>query len=625
MTIRAVSAHEHGQRPGNAPAHRSPARRRARQRRLGTLGEAVALLAAPVACLFVLRLRAMSPQVIPDPALTSVFLWDPRDLVVRYAPQVLSPALRAYIGPRAAYLRWGTRAGFLVPGRLAYLALGTLPGFFGFRYALALVATVPSYLLAKRTWGAWAGALAVVAVMACPVVVSAWGTDFPDSAALSYLLGGTACLLMPSRSVASRRAWKVVAASLLAASVWALATVAVLLAVLLVVWALAELATGAGRRLVEEVGLLAGGAAATTLALSVGSWALLGRFDFELPTLRALLFLDTPAQELLWHSTNPAWAPYDVYLLVLPAVVVAWALTVLLRRRRVERLTVLVGAVATGQLALACYLQFLGSVQILEDHYLSSTIWAASLLTLVAVAAEIARPFSHRPLWRWAPAAAVVIVTLAVEALPTPPEMRWGPFGYLLVGFVAIATLAGYAASRPGARVVALAAVLAGLLVLTVTPSPTLPVLQGTVPDPYPSYAGTLGGPAGRLVDVYLLEHQVREWVPNATYLGEQLVTCRSSTRSLLQLYLIGMFHAGINLVPGTCPRVGPGVRREIADRKAAQLLVISTRPIHLDELLGRLAPLGPRVAKRGHLEEGKVGCWLWLIDFPRYLGSRAI
>ncbi len=608
--------------------------------------EIVALLLAPVVCFWALRLRAMAVDGLPDPAMHSVYLWDPRDLVARYAPQVFDAVQRAYIGPPAAYFRWGMRPGFLVPGRLAYLAFGAVPGFFAFRYVLALVATVPAYVLAKRLWGRWAGALAVVLVMSSPVIVTAWGTDFPDSAAVSYLLGATACLVIPPRSVREHRLMLVVAGALYTASVWSLATTGLLVAVTILVW-VGYRAVRDRRHLAGDVALLAAVAVATTVLAALGSWVLLGRFDFVAPTIRAVLFLGTPAQEKLWHSSNPRWAPYDAYLLVLPTVVVAWVATVRVRpsARGAHRAAqvdhaahraaqVVLGLAATGQLALAAYFQFVGNIQLLEEHYLSSTLWAASTLTLLLVLAEIARPLATCRVLCFVPAAAVVVVALLSEVLPTPPPFGWAPWGLALVAVVVgvvagVAFLAGVPLPtrflRPTIAAVASVVVLAAVLVLTVAPTPKYAPLPNTVYDPLTGYDQALGGAAGRLVDEYRIEYEARRWVPNATYRGEQLLTCLTDPSSAREFKVAALFHAGDSMLPGTCPRISDAAVDLIVSRKAAQLLVVSKGPLRIGELLHRLAPLGAVLARHTELRAGRVSCWLWLVEVPRYLSEHAI
>ena len=60
-----------------------------------------------------------------------------------------------------------------------------------------LFALVPAYVLLRRLYGISAGVLAVAVLISCPVVITAWGTDYPDSAVVSYVAGAVACLALP--------------------------------------------------------------------------------------------------------------------------------------------------------------------------------------------------------------------------------------------------------------------------------------------------------------------------------------------------------------------------------------------------------------------------------------------
>jgi hypothetical protein len=587
--------------------------------RLSRSLELALLAAAPLLAFLILHLRAMATPVLPDPAMHSVYLWDPGDLARRYRPVALPVHLRNYIGPAGAYFRWGTRPGFLVPGRLAYLAFGPVPGFLVFRYVLALIATVPAYLLGKRSYGVGVGALAVCLVLSSPVVITAWGTDFPDSAAVSYMLAGLACLVMPSQPDAARTGWQLAAAVLLTFAVWSLATTGLLVGLAVVVVAAQAAVQHGARAARTDLLRLAAGAVATTLLLGIASWLVLGRLDYVFPTLQAVKFLDTPAQTALWHSKNWRWVLDDSYLLVLPATCVACA--TLAVRRRLPSAAAAIAITAAVQLVLAAAGQFGSSLQLLENHYLSSPLWAASLLTLTVVIAELTRPLSERPLARWLPAALVIAAALIVEAAPAVPAFGWWPWGVILAaGVVAVVAIAAWLPRHLAAvGTVVAAGVLAATLVLTIAPNPSTQTLRGAVYDPPTGYEGALGESWQTGLDDYRLEAAVRKIVPNASYQGEQLVDSLPHP-SPLGLQLIGLFHTGINYLTS----LGSTAQAEIRSRNVAQLVMMApNQRLNVPILLLELAPLHPRIARFASLRSGTQSVQLAVIDFPAANGPR--
>ena len=94
------------------------------------------------------------------------------------------------------------------------------------------------------------------------------------------------------------------------------------------------------------------------------------------------------------------------------------------------------------------WLQFVGTVQTLEQHYFSSTLWAGVCLAFAITVAELARPLSDRPLARWLPAAVLLAVPLGYEADPHVPSFGWLPLGAILAAAVIVAAVAARGCAR---------------------------------------------------------------------------------------------------------------------------------------------------------------------------------
>jgi len=132
----------------------------------------------------------MAPVNLPDSSMHTIYIVEPREMFIRYSA-ALDPTAR---------LREGAQVGFLVVARLFDLGFGAVGGFFATRYLFALIAIVPAYVLLRLLYGIPAGALAVVVLLSSPVMITAWGTDYPNSAVVSYIAGAAACLAIPCRA-----------------------------------------------------------------------------------------------------------------------------------------------------------------------------------------------------------------------------------------------------------------------------------------------------------------------------------------------------------------------------------------------------------------------------------------
>ncbi len=582
--------------------------------------EALGVAASPAVAALVLRLRLMAPSDLPDPAMHTVYIVDPHQVFTRYAAVYAS----------TARLRESARAGFLVPARLAYLAFGPAGGFFLLRYLLALIAVAPVYLLLRRVYGRPAGVVGVLVVLSSPVLVTAWGTDYPDSAVVSYAAGALACLAMPC-SPRWRRGWLTAAGVLLTAAVWSHGVAVPLVGATMVAYLAVRLMRDRAG-LPGDLVLLAGVAAAVTVVLIAASAVLIGHANFIATTWQAYRYLSQPSQVTQWHSANWRWAPYVAYLLVPPAVLGGFAVAVARRGRAVATPVLMIGAMFAVQLVVYVGLQFFGTVQTLEEHYFSSTLWAVVCLAFAITVAELARPLSDRPIARWLPAAVLLAVPLCYEADPHVPSFGWAPAGAILAAAVIAAAAAARCCGRirsPLTTAVGLGAALVAFagasLVLTVAPIPAHPVLPGTAFDPPPAYASALGGGWATYLDSYRIAAALPLFAGPAAYSGEQILTwwpISDGSPSPFTEYA-GMYHGKFNTLPSNPPDLTSADRAMLRTRRPAELLLYDTSAASFPAALRNLGHFQPTLVRATVLRSGALVLHVWLIRLGRYYNAQ--
>jgi Dolichyl-phosphate-mannose-protein mannosyltransferase len=581
--------------------------------RLALCAEALGVLLSPAIVVLVLRVRLMAPANLADPAISTGYVVDPQNLFARYGAAFAA----------TARMRDAADVGFLVPARVAYLLFGAVHGFFVFRYVLALVAIVPVYLLLRRVYHPAAGVVGILAVLTSPVILTAWGTDYPNASVVSYAAGAIACLAMPSSS-RWRRAWLAAAGVLLVLAVWSHGVAVPLAAATLVAWLVVRLVRERAG-LVLDIALLAGIAVAVTGLLVVASGELLGHANFISLTWRAYRYLSQPDQIAHWHAKGWAWAAYVTYLLVPPAVLAALAVAAARRPRAVPTAVLQVGAIAFLQLAVYAYLQFFGTVQTLEQYFFSSTLWAATCLALAITVAELGKPLFARPVARWLPAAVLLAVPLGYEAHRHVSSFRWVPAGLILMGVMIIAAAAGRAAGYIAGRrlvsrlaaaaavTVAIAVLTAVALVLTVAPV-TEPKALTYTRDPAPAYAGALGGNAALLIDNYRITTEIPPFV-GPGYPGEQLLMW--SPRGQVPFpYLenLGIFHAYFNSLTSKLPALSTHDVQELMIRKPAEILLLDSSAGQFSEAVANLAAYRPLPLRSATLRSGPLVLHVLLI-----------
>ena len=274
-------------------------------------------------------------------------------------------------------------------------------------------------------------------------------------------------------------------------------------------------------------------------------------------------------------------------------------------------------------------LQFVGTVQTLEQHYLSSTLWAGVCLATAITIAELARPLSGRPFARWLPVAVLLAVPLGYEAYPHVPSFGWLPFGAILAAGVIVAAVAASGAARlrhPLAAAtaigLALAAFAGAALVLTVAPIPVRPQLPNTHPgsDPAPAYSTALGGSGTIYIDGYRIATALPAFVGPATYRGEQLLTWRLTPGPAEYLsYAVGMYHDGYNKLRSSSPNLTQSDRQKLTSRRPAELLLVGQSAASFPAALHHLSAFRPALMRAGALRAGPLVLHVWLIRLGAY------
>jgi 4-amino-4-deoxy-L-arabinose transferase-like glycosyltransferase len=600
----------------DSAGHGSPPASGAASTWWGRIVEAVLVLASPALSFFVLRLSVMSPVGLPDPSIHTAYVVDPRQIFSRYA-QALTATAR---------MREGARIGFVVPARICYELFGAVPGYVVFRYLLALIAVTPAYVLLKRLYGRPAGAAAIVLIMSCPVLVRAWGTDYPNSAAVSYVAGTLACLGLAL--IASRRRWwwVALAGGLAAMATWAFLTSAMVVAVAVVGYLAMQWSTTRRPPLVD-LGLLAAGGVVTTLALAAGSYFLLGQLDFVQPTWHAYVYLSQPSQELEWHSRNWHWVTFDTYLLVPPAIIGIGVVALGQRWRNVSKVGVYLLAVTFVTAAAATYLQFFHGVQILEVHFWSSVLWPAAILTFAVAVGEVTKGLQGDWLTKWLAPVVLVAVPLLYEAHGSVPAFKWKPVGLGLAAVVVlVALLVRVAGDRLAGGLAMLASIAgvglmaAGLLILTVAPPVSHPPIPKTVSDPPAEYSTTLGVSDTLAIDEYRVTAALPNFTGEPAYRGEQLLIWWPLSQFAEMIEPMGIYHAGYDSVPGTWGMLSPDGVRKIERRRPGQILLMSYTGWELRSCLDALGRFDARLVRRAVIAAGPVKLHVWLIDLDQFI-----
>ncbi|MEO8593449.1 MAG: hypothetical protein ABI759_09005 [Candidatus Solibacter sp.] len=100
---------------------------------------------------------------------------------------------------RLDLLYYAVRFGLILPARFFTLTLGSIPGYFAFRYFLALTAGIPLYLVAKRFFSLPVAILAYLALIASPWFWRTLLWDHPDASGMPFMMAAL-CLVLLDRA-----------------------------------------------------------------------------------------------------------------------------------------------------------------------------------------------------------------------------------------------------------------------------------------------------------------------------------------------------------------------------------------------------------------------------------------
>jgi hypothetical protein len=599
-----------------------PSRRRSRLVPL----EGAAVVLSPVVAFFGLHVARMVRPDMIDPYFYTAYAQNGRELLDRYGE---------------GFYYW-VRLGFILPARAAYLAFGAVPGFYVLRYLLALVAVVPVYLLLRRLHGPAVGAIGVAVVLASPVILHSWGTDYPDSAAVSYLFAGTACLVMPTaarRARLARLGWVTLSGVALALAVHCQFISAPLVGAIVIAYAAVNL-WRQPLDVLAHLAVLAVCAAAVTGALAGLAQLVFGSHNIIAPTITASEHFRTPEQLALWHSTTWRWVLDDTYLLALPAALAGWCAARLGRGGGVSsaELTVVVAVALQGLLYAG--LQFYGSTATLEYYLYSSMLWPGVCLVTAFLLGALSRPLLARAWTAAVPVALVALLPLLISQFSHRLQFRLAPPGLLVVAGVTLVALAGrlarklpasrpaVAANRAAAVGTAAGLVIAGCFAVTIAGPERLAAsdrVPGQVKFPHVSYAGVILGDGRGELDAYRIASGLHLMVPAARHRGDDLMLWWPPNQDALVNQLAAQYLWHINSLRGTMPRLLRVDQKKLRARRPGLLLLLSATGNEFPSAVRALsdATLDPVVLRTELLAAGSLRLHASLVSLGAFGGPR--
>jgi hypothetical protein len=576
------------------------------------LAEAVGLLTAPFIVFFGLHVRAMPRTLMIDPFFYGAYALDGSDLLQRFGTG-------NYFWPRV---------GFILPDSFFVTLFGPLAGFFTFRYVLALVATIPVYVLFRQLMGRAVGWIAVLVVLTAPVVLTAWGTDYPDSSAVSYLMAGGACLFIKPTTPRGKWLLPVVAGLFFGLAINSQVVAALTVAGVVTGRVVTGWPSG-GRKLLADLSRVVLGAVGTTMILVVCTAVTLGHWDIFRPTIHALIQYRDPKVYALFHSTTWRWLIDDIYVMVPPALVVAWLIAAWPALRRSSVPAAEVGfAVATAvAFALHAFLQFVGNSWTLEYYLYTSMLWATVCPLLVFTALRVFRGVrSHRP----TRAELAVVggsllgIPLVARAFRDQIQLEFR-VAVLLVGVAGLGALIARYGRRLLILRVAGVVCTVGALTLLVVGLPVSPtIFPGQIPYFTPDYGAALFADGQAEVDKYAIFAGLHEVVPTWSELPGGLVTWAPPAHSDVLNVATAQYLWLLEALPPEMPHLDHPTLAALIARRPRVLVMLSDTGAEFASAQQALSSGGfaNRIVRQATLRSGADVLWVRVLELTAQPGQ---
>ena len=289
---------------------------------------------------------------------------------------------------------YGVRFGLILPAHVTAALFGPIGGYFVLRYAYALVAGLPFYVLIRQRFGPPTATAAVSLLLTSPFFARTVLWDHPDASGVPFAFAGICLFLIEHRRRRSLDVCAGVCAGMaLNSNIFVAAPLSIYLVVYTALWLLWRRSARdlIGRLLVFAVGIVA----VTTLG-AVYYWWRVGHADIFSVTFRTALWI-TGGGMASWRTPGIAWVARLWWVLTPVCLAVlaplAWG------RRRVEFSDAVMWASAAGATAFFYTFQFMLGGNSLELFYYFSYLLPFVFLLIALILGAIWSHLGIRTAW----------------------------------------------------------------------------------------------------------------------------------------------------------------------------------------------------------------------------------